>query len=876
MLAWCFQLKDSLRINVLLLISCSAFGQANPETKISITFSNVSLAQALQEISQKSGVVFSYNPKKIPSSEKITYRASNKSVLAILHDLSATYKLNYLQVENQIVLKPEKKTSVPKVDLPVTLSGYVKNQKTGEALIGSSIYISELKSGTTTNGYGYYSITVPKGDYTIKYSFVGFKELVKQVAVRNSVQSDLAMEEEVPQLQEVIITDDFTENLVSEIQVGKLNMNPTMIEQRPAFFGELDVIKSLESVPGVKMHSDGSTFYSVRGGNRDQNLVMIDDAPIYNPSHLLGLFSTVIPDAVNDINLYKGDMPASLGGRLSSVLDIRTKKGNDQHFQVWGNFGLISTKLGMEGPFKKSASSYLLSTRISRLRWIMQLRDPDVKQFNFADLTAKINVKLNASNRVFLSFYTGGDNYFANNEGISWQNTALTIQWNRIFSERLFMNTTFSGSNYDYFLHTSVDTGTKWNSKISNLSIKSDFSYFASPQSEFSFGTGIQGFGFNPGNIQSSTTTNLPSLSVRNSVELFLYGNHEIQLNDNWGLNYGLRLTSWANNGDAFEFTFDKNHNVIDTSYYGPGETYKRFGRIEPRATVNRIIDKNSSLKFSYAKNVQNIHLISNSISPFTSLEVWLPSSINIQPEIADQVTLGYYRNASRSGVSFSSEVFYKKMKNQIDYTAHAETLLNPQLEGELRFGEGLGYGIELLAKKDAGRLRGWAGYTYARSKRTFADINEGRSFNSFYDRPHQINLMTSYDLTLRWNIGMNWVYTTGAPYSTPISFYNFNGEEVPIYGQRNNARLPDYHRLDVSARYKLNRNPEKKYQHDLSFSIFNFYGRKNILFVNFHKTRSEGGDLEIPANLLDAQRVSTQFYLFQFTPSISYNFRWR
>ncbi|HEY0741766.1 MAG TPA: TonB-dependent receptor, partial [Chryseosolibacter sp.] len=781
-----------------------------------------------------------------------------------------------MQVENQIVLKPEKKTSVQKADLPVTLSGYVKNQKTGEALIGSTIYITELQTGTTTNGHGYYSITVPKGNYTIKYSFVGFKDFVRAVSLGNSIQSDLMMEEDIPELQQVIITDDYNENPVSEIQVGKLNMSPVLVEQRPAFFGELDVIKSLESVPGVKMHSDGSTFYSVRGGNRDQNLVMIDDAPIYNPSHLLGLFSTVIPDAVNDVNLYMGDMPASLGGRLSSVLDIRTKKGNDQHFQAWGNFGLISTKLGIEGPFKKSASSYLLSTRISRLRWIAQVVNSNIKQFNFADITAKVNVKLNASNRVFLSFYSGGDNYFANNEGIAWQNTALTIQWNRIFSEKLFMNTTFSGSNYDYFLHTNVDTGTKWNSKIANLSVKSDFSYFASPESEISFGTGIQGYGFNPGNIQSSTVTNLPSLSVRNSVELFLYGNHEVQLNEKWGLNYGLRLTSWANNGDAFEFTFDENRNVIDTSYYAQGETYKRFGRIEPRATVNRAIDENSSLKFSYAKNVQNIHLISNSISPFTSLEVWLPSSINIQPEIADQVTLGYYRNLSHLGASFTSELFYKKMKNQIDYAAHAETLLNPQLEGELRFGEGVGYGIELLAKKDAGRLRGWAGYTYARSKRQFDEINEGRIFNSFYDRPHQIDLMASYDLTLRWNIGMNWVYTTGAPYSAPISFYNFNGEEVPIYGQRNNARLPDYHRLDVSAKYKLNRNPEKKYQHELSFSIFNFYARKNILFVNFHKTKSEDGDLEIPANVLEAQRLTTQFYLFQFTPSISYNFRWR
>jgi hypothetical protein len=862
--------------SISLLAMTNARAQKNAETPISIALNNVSLADALTEISTKSGVVFSYNPKKIPVTEKVTYRANNKNVLAILSDLSGKYELKYIQIENQIVLKPEKRTSIPPANLPITISGYVKDRGTGEVLIGSSIYVPELKLGTTTNSYGYYSITLPKGSYTLKYSFVGFKGLSKPVTLSNSIQSDLALEQEIPELQEIVVTDSFPQNIVTEIQVGKLSINPITVEQRPSFFGELDVIKSLESVPGIKMHSDGSTFYSVRGGNRDQNLVMIDDAPIYNPSHLLGLFSTIIPDAVNDINLYKGDMPASFGGRLSSILDIRTKKGNDQHFQAWGNFGLISTKVGIEGPFKKSSSSYLLSTRISRLKWIMQLRDNNVSQFNFADVTAKVNVKLNASNRTYLSFYTGGDNYFASNSGISWSNTALTLRWNHIFSEKLFLNTTLSGSNYDYFLHTTVASGTKWNSKIGNLSVKSDFSYFVSPENEITFGTGIQGFGFNPGNIQSPNSANLPSLSVKNSIELFLYANHELKLNENWGVNYGLRLSSWVNNGEAFEFSFDENHNVVDTSYYVAGESYKSFGRAEPRLTLNRKIDDLSSLKFSYARNVQNIHLISNSISPFTSLEVWLPSSINIQPELADQVTFGYYKTLSKSGISFSSELFFKQMKNQIDYTSHAETLLNPQIEGELRFGKGNSYGLELLAKKDAGRLRGWAGYTYSRSRRIFPELNGGRAFNSFYDRPHQFNIIASYDLTLRWNLGMTWVYTTGAPYSSPISFYKFNGEEIPIYGQRNNARLPAYHRMDVSAKYRLNKNPEKKFQHDLSLSIFNFYGRKNILFVNYTKTQTGDGNFEIPSNLSDAERVSTQFYLFQFTPSISYNFKWR
>jgi hypothetical protein len=675
-------------------------------------------------------------------------------------------------------------------------------------------------------------------------------------------------------LEEVVVS--AAPSVTSEISTSKTTIRPSTVEERPEFFGEMDVVKSLESIPGVKFHSDGSTFYYVRGGHRDQNLVLVDDAPIYNPSHMLGIFSTLIPDAVNDITLYKGDMPASLGGRLSSVLDVRTKKGNDQHFVAWGNVGLVSSKLGIEGPIRKNASSYLLSGRVSSLQWLFKQARANIEHFNFHDLTGKVNVRFSESDRAFFSFYSGADNYFGSNTGIAWANNAATLQWNHLFTDRLFLNTTIAGGGYDYFLYADVRNDTKWNSHISNFNLKMDFSYFIRPENELTFGAGLNGYAFNPGNLQTKLNTNpLPVISVRNAVEFVLYGNHEIKVNENLGLNYGVRLSRWSNRGESFEFLFDTNRNAVDTLFFRPADSYKTFYNAEPRIALNYSISEYSSLKASFSRNIQNIHLISNSVSPFTSLDVWLPSSFNIKPQSARQFTVGYYHASPSRSFSFSGEVFFKRMSNQIDYEAHAEILLNPYLERELRFGTARAYGLELLARKDAGRLRGWIGYTYSRAKQKFADINGGMVYNAFYDRPHQVTATGSYDVSRRWKLSGNWNYSTGAPFSSPVSFYSYNGTEIPVYGQKNNARLPDYHRLDVSATYRLNSNPENKFIHNLTLSVFNFYSRKNTLFVNYNKTETADGSFKIPSNLIDPQRQMSQFYLFGFTPSISYNFKW-
>lgn len=843
-----------------------------PEKIISVKAKDATLADLLDQIEKASGIPFSYNPKRIPVDKKITYEATNKKFADVLKEVCALAGLGYSFVENQIILRPEARTEKPAV---ATVSGYVKDKDTGEALIGATIYLAELKTGAVSNAYGFYSLTAPIGTYHASCSFIGYKDQSVFLSLNASMKEDIVLQEEPPVLQEIVVSGEAT-SVVEESQVSKTDFRPKAVEERPALFGEMDVIKSLESVPGIKLHSDGSTFYYVRGGNRDQNLVLIDDAPIYNPSHMLGFFSTIIPDAVNDISIYRGEMPASLGGRLSSVLDVRTKKGNDQRTQVWGNASLISNKIGVEGPIEKGASSYLVSARFSRLAWLAGRANDDITAFQFHDITGKLNFQVGKNDKMYFSFYSGRDRYIVGNGGINWTNGAATFRWNHLISNKLFLNTTLAGSAYDYLLYYDIARNIRWNSHISNVNLKMDFSYFRNPQSELTFGLGVSGYFFNPGNLKTNDPNAvLPSLSVRNSAEVVAYVNHERELGDRWKLNYGLRLTSWSNTGESYEFVLNKNHQPIDTLRFAKGESYKTYGNAEPRISVTRQLNERSSIKAGFGRNVQNVHLISNSVSPFTSLEVWLPSSINIKPQTSNQVSVGYYRSFQRAGLSLTAEAFYKSMQNQIDFVSHAQTLLNPLLESELRFGNGKAYGVEGQVRKDAGRLRGWVGYSYARARRQFDEINGGRSFNAFCDRPHQVNLMLSYDVSLRWNIGMNWNYLTGAPFTSPIGFYSYNGAQVPIYGDKNNDRLPDYHRMDVSGTYKLNKNPERKFHHSLTFSIFNFYGRKNPLFVNYNKTQVDVTNFKVPTNLLENDRTISQFYLFQFTPSITYNFKW-
>lgn len=859
---------------LLLLLLCPQQVAAQGQL-ISVSVVNRPYGELLELVARQSGREFSYNPKRIDNRQPVTYRAEATPLHQVLKEIAGLAGAEFELIENQIILRPAR--AVQKPDVRHTISGYVRDAGTGEALIGATVLIRELQAGGVANNYGFFSITIPPGSYEVVTSFVGYKDDVQPVVLNSDIQHDIRLAEEPPVLPELLISGTATElaDDLHVMQTSAATVAPESVQQRPSFFGEPDVVKSLESVPGVKMHADGSTFYYVRGGHRDQNVIMIDDAPVYNPSHLLGVFSTVIPDAVQEMRLYRGEMPASLGGRISSFLDVRTKKGNDQSFDVWGGISLLSNKVGIEGPFRKDRSSYMLSTRFSRLKWLAQLANADVQKFQFYDITAKWNFRLGNEDRFFFTLYNGGDEYFNSNVGISWTNTAASFRWNHIVNEKLFLNSTVAAGNYDYFLHTDLRNGTRWNSHISNFNIRNDFSYFMNPRNELTYGFGFNGYNFNPGNLQSNVATIPVSLSVRNSLETVLYAHHETSFGTRWGASYGLRLTSWVNTGESFEFIFDHTHHVRDTLYFPSGSRYGRYRNLEPRISLRYELHPAVTLKAGFARNVQNVHLITNSVSPFTSLEVWLPSNLNIRPQVANMLTAGVYTQDLKRGIQYSAETYLKKMGNQIDYVSHAETLLNPLIESELRFGTGRAYGMELMAKKPQGRLRGHAGYTWSHSRRYIPELNGGQSFNAISDRPHQLSFMANYDVNLRWTVGMNWNYLTGAPFTSPTGFYNYNGLEVPVYGARNNDRLPDYHRLDVSASFRLNRNPENRFRHSLAFAVYNLYGRKNVLFFNYNKVVTGDGEFRVPVNLLEQQYNASQFYLFRFTPSISYEFKW-
>jgi hypothetical protein len=644
----------------------------------------------------------------------------------------------------------------------------------------------------------------------------------------------------------------------------------------PEFGGSSDLIKGLQARPGVKTHSDGSAFYYVRGGEKDQNLLIIDDAPIYNPAHLFGFYSVVVPHFTKSVQLYSSDIPVNLGDRLSSVLDIRTKDGNLKKFELNGSTSLIMNQISFEGPIVKEKSSFFTSLRLSNFRWLYKNFTPDLN-LAFGDFSFKWNYKFNDKNRFFFTMINGRDqleNSVSSKSGILWNNFAMTMRWNHIFNPQLFSNTILYTGNYQYQLSYSKDI---WHSGIGNLSLKSDFTWFNSSKITSRFGMELHGYFFNPGKILQGSFYNLfPTIKQDHSRQSVLYYNLNYKLSDKWHFNSGARLSLWSNVGPAKYYTFDEEHNVSQEINAGKG-IYKRYLRISPRVNATYNIDKTTFIKTSYNLNHQFLNLISNSTSPFSSFEVWLAASPNIRPQSGHLFSVGYSKQFIKKSLELTSDAFYKIMSNQIDYEPHPQTLLNPLIEGELRFGKMRSYGIELTAKKDQGKLNGWVSYSYSRALRRTPEVNEGREYPAFHDRPHSFSTMLNYNISRRFMFSMYYTFYSGSAFSSPTGFYRFNDITVPVYNEKNNDRLPNYKRLDIAFKLILNRNPENRYQHNLSFSIYNVLANKNIVDVNFNKTTDANNSPVVKADLLAQQDlVVTQFMLVRFLPSLTYEFKFR
>ncbi len=750
-----------------------------------------------------------------------------------------------------------------------TISGYVRDLN-GEELIGANVYIEEQFLGTVTNRYGYFSLTLPEGRYRLKCSYIGYKVFEDTIALSANRRYYIVLEETAQDLEKVVVKSEFHGGEFQKTDMSIHWLQSKTIKEIPSLLGESDLSKAIQMLPGIMAPGEGISGFIVRGGNYDQNLILLDEAPIYNPSHLMGFFSVFNNEVVKDIHIYKGEVPVKYGGRLSSLFDIRLKNGNQNNFSGSGGIGTISSKLMLEGPIVKNRGSFILAGRRSYADIFLPLSSNEEVRDNriyFYDLNLKANYRINEKNRIFISGFMGSDVFkYQNTYYLKWGNLTGSIRWNHLFTERLFSNLSLIHSRYHYRLGKSSNiTGLEWNSSISSVGLKYDFSFFPSPRNTVRFGLHLNHYAFRPGYILPADTTSIFNdyeIPPSQALEYALYLSNSQELTKRISLEYGIRITLFQNMGEATVYNFNDDFERIDSVVYGSGKIYNSYFAADPTVSVHIRPDPNSIITASFSRSHQNLHLISNSTAG-TPLDIWIPSSPNIKPQRANQYALGYTRKSMFGILELSLGAYYKKMNNQINYKDHADIILNPELEGELRFGWGRSYGFESILKKDEGKLTGWIAYTLSRSELKIDGINHGRIFPSNYDRLHDLAFVGQYRLTNRLTVSINWVYASGAPVTFPTGRFLYGNVVVPVYSDRNQSRMPAYHRLDLAASLKGKQKPGRRFRGEWSFSIYNVYNRKNAWLI-FFKANEDDPDIT----------EAYKLYMFPIIPALSYNFR--
>lgn len=754
-------------------------------------------------------------------------------------------------------------------DLRYIVSGYIKDKETGEELIGATVTVKDYQQGTVTNLYGFYSISLNPGNYILVYSYIGYEKEEVSINLDRNVSINIELTEQVRELDEVTISAEGRKAHLERAEMSVTKLPIKSIRRIPALMGEIDVIKAIQLLPGVQASSEGASGFSVRGGNPDQNLILLDEATVYNASHLMGFFSVFNNDAIKDVKLYKGDIPAEQGGRLSSLLDVRMKDGNNKKFSASGGIGTISSRLTLEGPIVRNRTSFILSARRTYADLFLPLAKDEVVQKSklfFYDLNAKFNHIINENNRIYFSGYSGRDVFKNQFAGMEFGNNTFTLRWNHLFSPRLFSNFTLIQSNYHYQLSTPEGEANsfQWTARMHDFNGKVDFNYYFTPGFTIKFGTGSILHKFRPGNARGLgeeslfTVFTLPDMYA---LENNIYLSVEQSAGYHWRLRYGLRLSTFHNIGKAVVYNYDNDYQLVDSTIFKKGEFYQNYATPEPRIALTYIIDSLSSIKLSYSRAGQYVHLAQNSTAG-TPLDVWFPSSPNIHPQISNQIAIGYFRNFLNDRLEASIEVYYKKIKHAIDFKDHASLLLNKYVEGEMRFGMTTSYGMELLLSKNEGRLNGWISYTLSKTERDFDEINNGRPYPAPYDRPHNVSVVLNYEITRRLWISANWVYSTGLPVTFPTGRFEYMGIIAPVYSDRNSYRMPDYHRLDVSASLQSKMKPGRRWNYDLNLSVYNAYARKNAWAINFVQ------DEEDPT-----MTYAEMTYLFPIVPALTFNF---
>ncbi len=746
-----------------------------------------------------------------------------------------------------------------------TLSGYFKDSKTGENLIGATITVNELQGkGAGTNSYGFYSITLPAGQYHVTGQFIGYAPQVKVINLDQSIRQNFTLEEQVNTLDEVIVSGQRPDDNILGTRMGIQKLYTKEIRSIPVLFGENDVLKTIQLFPGIKPAGEGSSGFYVRGGSSDQNLILLDEATVFNASHLLGFFSVFNSDAIKDITVYKGNEPAEYGGRLSSVLDIKMNDGNNQKTVVSGGIGLIASRISAEGPIVKDKGSFMISARRTYADLFLKLSNDSMKnnsKLYFYDLNAKASYRINSNNRIYLSGYYGKDLITLQNTfGIDWGNISGTLRWNHLFSDRLFSNTSLIFSNYDYKI--SINNTNKINiiSRIQDYGIKEDLQFYLQSNSTLKFGFNSIFYKIIPGIITADTEISLENLTNKYDWENSFYLSHQYKFNKTINVEYGARLSIFSALGPGDIYSYDINGNIADVASYQSGQFIKTYLNLEPRVTLDFLLSPLNSVKASLSRNVQNLHLLSNSTSG-NPTDLWIPSSNNVKPELAEQASIGYYHNFKDNKYEFSVETYFKLLQNQLDYKNGAELIFNENVESQILFGKGRAYGIELLLKKKSGRFNGWISYTLSRTERKFDEINQGNYFPAKQDRTHDISLVGVYGLNKNWSLSATWVYYTGNAVTYPSGKYEIENTTMFYYSDRNANRMPAYHRLDLGATWTSNKR--KNFESSWNFSIYNAYGRENAYIINFRDSKNDPTKTE-----------AVQTTLFKMIPSVTYNFK--
>ncbi len=759
-----------------------------------------------------------------------------------------------------------------------SFSGYVKDAKNGESLIGATVYKVGAGIGAATNEYGFFSLSLPKGEHVIGVSLIGYQTFTFSVDLNKNIVKNFELAEEGKALEEVVILGEAADQNVKSVEMSTAKLDIKQINKIPAFLGEVDIIRAIQLLPGVTTVGEGASGFNVRGGNIDQNLILLDEAPVYNSSHLFGFFSVFNPDAVKDVKLIKGGIPSQYGGRVSSILDVRMKEGNSKKLAVTGGLGSIFSRLSIEAPIIKDKASFIIAGRRS---YIDALVKPFAKPsspiknsvFYFYDLTAKFNYRIDDKNTVFASGYLGRDIFGATAFKFNWGNSTATARWNHIFNQKLFMNITTFYSNYNYYLAFKADNGQgfQWNSNVINYSVKPDFTYFLNSKNTIRFGAQALMYDFLPYDAkgQFDNTTIRFKSDHKYGVEYSVYAGNEQKLLPRLTVEYGLRVSMYAymGKGSALilgDTSLNEPRPVLDTKKYSAGQVIQSYVNPEPRFSMNYVINSVSSIKASYNRMAQYIQLISNTAAS-TPLDVYTIATNNLKPLTADQGSVGYFRNFRDNMFESSVEVYFKYLKNQLDYVDNADLFINPTAESQLLQGLGRAYGTEFYLKKNKGKITGWISYTLSKTERLVSGISNSNWFYSRYDRTHCLNTSMSYEISKYWSVSANFVYLSGVPGTFPNTKIQIQNQNIPYNtdGIRNNYRITPYHRLDMGATFNFRKNDRRRYKQSIVISVYNVYNRRNAFSIYFRTKQGEPQQTE-------AVRLSI---IGSVVPAITYNF---